>query len=102
MEVTILLLILIIIMISLQISLIVLFKKVSDSLLILSYKINNNNTNINLELKTDIMEVNSEIGKIKNRIKKLEMSGALTKHKIDNVSKEVSANNPLYRNKKLH
>ena len=94
------LLILVIIISILQISLIIVFKKVFDSLNVISYTMNNNG--INLETRNDIMKVAAEVGKVKDRVKKLEVSEELTKHKIENVSREVSANNPLYRNKKLH
>lgn len=94
------LLLLMILIAILQIGLIVVFRKVSSSLDVISYTMNNNG--INLETKNDIMKVAAEVGKVKDRVKKLEVSEELTKHKIENVSREVSASNPLYRNKKLH
>ena len=94
------LLLLMILIAILQICLIVVFRKVSSSLDVISYTMNNNG--INLETKNDIMKVAAEVGKVKDRVKKLEVSEELTKHKIENVSREVSASNPLYRNKKLH
>ena len=59
------------------------------------------NNGINIDTKNDITEIDIEIAKTKDRVKKLEVSEEINKHKIDNLSKEVISYNPLGRGKKL-
>ena len=75
-------------------------KSISESLEIISYTIKNNG--VNLETQHDIEKVAKEVVRNKDRIKKLEVSEELTKHKVENLSREVTSYRPVSRNKNLH
>ena len=80
--------------------LVISLRKISDSLDSIAYVLKHNG--VNVETRNDIVKVATEVARTKDKIKKLEVSEELLKNKVENLSREVSHTNPLYRSKNLH
>lgn len=74
--------------------------KISNSLDVICYIIENHNVNLD-NTKDDIDRIAREVTKNKSRIKKLEMNSIVSDHKLDNMHKELNAYSPITRSNKL-